>query len=111
MLLFALLATQQIGMLAPESRVSPWVWFSFIFAQAVLVLVGADRRHKFDMEVETTIIAAFLKNCQASKKPANNSTPTPKPTTTDLIRAELQKAKIVQNTNYSIEPGDDTATK
>jgi hypothetical protein len=105
LLTFAMLATPQIGVTP-----SALLWFVFITAQMFLLLVGADRKHKFDMEVETTIVSTFLKNCEAAKKPADDSTPKP-PTLIELIQAELKKAKIVEKTDFKLELGDDPAKK
>jgi hypothetical protein len=99
LLSFAVLSTPQMGV-TPTGL----VWLFLITAQMFLVLVGADRKHKFDMEVETTIVSTFLKNCEAAKKTAADTTKPP--STTDLIRKELKNLEIVQDTNLKAVLGD-----
>jgi len=104
LLTFALLVTPEMGV-----KPNLFLWVFFIPAQAALVMIGADRRHKFDTEVESTISGAFLKNCEAAKKPAKSSSSAKKPTMTDLIREELKNLKIVKDQGLTIELGDKPA--
>jgi hypothetical protein len=102
-LTFAIVVTPQLGL-----GVAWWskslLWLFLVAAETALIMVGADRRHKFDMEVESLIASRFLKNCKATAKPTEPATPPP--SVIDLIRSELKKAKITQHPDLTIEPDD-----
>jgi len=104
---FAVLVTPRIGV-----RPGWKVCLFLILVQAALVWVGADRRHKFDMGVESLIRTRFMRNCETAKKPAD--TAAEKSSMTALIRKELASLKIVQDPNATglkIDLGEDPSKK
>jgi hypothetical protein len=109
LLTFGFEVTPQLG-LGGSKWYQLVLWVFLVLMESALIMVGADRRNKFEVELETRIAGQYLKNCEAAKKPADDSTPKP-PTLIELIQAELKKAKIVEKTDFKLELGDDPAKK
>lgn len=109
LLVFGFEVTPQLG-LGGSKWYQLVLWVFLVLMETALIMVGADRRNKFEVELETRIAAQYLKNCEAAKKPADDSTPKP-PTLIELIQTELKKAKIVEKTDFKLEPGDDPGKK
>jgi hypothetical protein len=107
LLTFAIVVTPQLG-LGGDRGPKLFIWLFLVLTETALIMIGADRRNKFEVEVETRISGQFLKTCEAAKKTATD--PAKPPSTTDLIRTELKNAKIVRLSDYKIEPGDDPTT-
>jgi hypothetical protein len=95
--IFALLVTPQLGL------GSTALYVLLGGGEVLLLVIGVDSRHKYTTELDSLISSAFRKMCANNDKAAAGSSDK---SVASQISDALKAAKIVETTDYAIEPDD-----
>jgi Bacterial Ig-like domain (group 3) len=102
-LLFPLFFFLLALLLSPQFRLNgEWVYVVLGIGEILLLITGVDRRHKYYAELDATISSAFLKMCTQNAKSSSDD----EKSVAKQINEALTAARIVENTDLRILPGD-----